>query len=199
MSDANSHMEAAIRASFDQHEVLLARCRAELVPAIIKVGEEIRRSLRAGNKLLLCGNGGSAADSQHIAAELIGRYKNERGPLSALALTTDTSILTCVGNDYSYEDIFSRQVLGLARPGDVFIGISTSGNSANVVKAAQVAREVGCRTVGLLGNDGGRLASLCDHPIVIPSNDTPRIQEMHILIGHMLCEFLENEHHASET
>lgn len=185
-------MEKTIQASFDQHGILLARCRAELVSAIVAAGAEICRALQAGNKLLLCGNGGSAADSQHIAAELIGRYKKERAPLSAIALTTDTSILTCVGNDYSYEDIFSRQVLGLARPGDVFIGISTSGNSANVVKAAQAAREVGCRTVGLLGNGGGRLASLCDHPLVIPSSDTPRIQEMHILIGHMLCDFLED-------
>lgn len=143
---------------------------------------------------MLCGNGGSAADSQHIAAELIGRFKKERGALAAIALSTDTSILTCVGNDYSYDDIFSRQVTGLAKPGDILIAISTSGNSPNVLKAVDEANKAGCITVALTGRDGGKLAPLCQHSIVVPSNETARIQEMHIMVGHMLCDLLEDIH-----
>jgi D-sedoheptulose 7-phosphate isomerase len=183
--------EARIGASFTEHEALLAECRKELIPVIAQVTEVIRQSLAGGNKIMLCGNGGSAADSQHIAAELIGRFKKERRPLSAIALTTDTSILTSLGNDYHFEDVFSRQVRGLAKPGDVFVGISTSGNSGNITAAALAAHEMGCTTVALTGNSGGRLASLCSHAIIVPSRETARIQEMHILIGHILCELLE--------
>lgn len=185
--------EAKITESFIQHEELLARCRNELTPVILRVSQAVRQAIHTGYKVMLCGNGGSAADAQHIAAELMGHFMKERGPLSAIALTTDTSILTAVGNDYRFEDIFARQVRGLGRPGDVFIGISTSGNSNNVIEAALVAREIGCTTVALVGHAGGKLAPLCTHAIIVPSKETPRIQEMHILIGHMLCELLEDE------
>lgn len=142
---------------------------------------------------MFCGNGGSAADSQHIAAEFVGHFMKERGPLNAIALTTDTSILTAVGNDYSFNDVFSRQVRGISKPGDILVGITTSGNSQNVIEAVQAAKKCGCKTIGLLGRDGGKLAPLCDISFVVPSNETPRIQEMHILIGHILCDLLEEE------
>lgn len=169
-------------------------CRHSLPPLIIAVGKIMLKSLLAGGKIMLCGNGGSAADSQHIAAELIGRFKKERGALAAIALSTDTSILTCVGNDYGYDDVFSRQVTGLAKSGDILIAISTSGNSPNVLKAVDEANKVGCITVALTGRNGGKLASICQHSIVVPSNETARIQEMHIMMGHMLCDLLEDIH-----
>ena len=181
-----------LESSFAEHEAVLARCRASLQPAIITVGQVLMRSIQTGGKIMLCGNGGSAADAQHIAAELIGRFKKERRAFAALALTTDSSILTCIGNDYSFEDIFARQVAGMARAGDVLIGISTSGNSPNVLKAMSEAKRAACVTVALAGRGGGKLAPLCDHSIVVPSDETPRIQEMHIMIGHMLCELLED-------
>ncbi|HEV8647281.1 MAG TPA: D-sedoheptulose 7-phosphate isomerase [Burkholderiales bacterium] len=187
--------EAATRRlglSFSEHKAVLEQCHARLLPAIIAVGQRLMRSIQGGGKIMLCGNGGSAADAQHIAAELIGRFKKERRAFAALALTTDSSILTCIGNDYSFEDIFARQVAGMARAGDVLVAISTSGNSPNVLKAAGEARRAGCATVALGGRGGGKLAPLCDHSIVVPSDETPRIQEMHIMIGHMLCDLLED-------
>ena len=150
--------------------------------------------LAAGHKILLCGNGGSAADAQHIAAELTGRYKIERKGLPAIALTTDTSALTAIGNDYGYEHVFSRQVEALARKGDLLIGISTSGNSRNVIYALQKAKEIGCRTIGFSGKGGGKMNDVCDLNIIIPSDDTARIQEMHIMIGHILCQLIDNEY-----
>ena len=150
-------------------------------------------TLRAGNKILLCGNGGSAADAQHIAAELTGRYKTERRGLPGIALTTDTSALTAIGNDYGYDRVFDRQVEALAQKGDLLIGISTSGNSINVINALKVAREMGCKTLGLTGRDGGAMNELCDINLVVPSNDTPRIQEMHILFAHTICQIIDNE------
>jgi len=146
-----------------------------------------------GKKLLLFGNGGSAADAQHIAAELTGRYKSERRGLPAIALTTDTSALTAIGNDYGYKEIFKRQVEALANEGDVVIGISTSGNSKNVIKALKKAKKLGCKTIGFSGRDGGKMNTVCDINIVVPSDDTPRIQEMHILIGHIICQSVDNE------
>jgi D-sedoheptulose 7-phosphate isomerase len=137
------------------------------------------------------GNGGSAADSQHIAAEIVGRFKKERKGMPAIALTTDTSILTSVGNDYGYDYIFTRQVEALCQPNDLVIGITTSGNSANVVNAMKVAKIIGATTVGLTGGSGGELNGLCDHNLVMPSNVTARIQEAHIFVGHCLCEILE--------
>ena len=146
------------------------------------------------NKILFCGNGGSAADAQHLAAELIGRYQKERRSLAAVALTTDTSILTAVGNDYGYDNIFSRQVEGLGRAGDVLIGISTSGNSKNIVKAVEMARQCGMHTIAMTGEGGGTLRTLCDITLAVPSTVTARIQEMHILAGHIICELVEEDY-----
>lgn len=153
-----------------------------------------KSALDNGNKVLFCGNGGSAADSQHLAAELIGRFQKERRSLASIALTTDTSILTAVGNDYGFDDIFARQVEGLGRTGDVLIGISTSGNSKNVVKAVEKAKDIGMHTFAFTGEGGGRLGELCDLTLAIPSKVTARIQEMHILAGHIICELVEVEY-----
>ncbi len=152
---------------------------------------EVAERLKEGGKILLCGNGGSAADSQHIAAELVGRFKLERRPLPAIALTTDTSVLTAVANDYSFDRIFERQVEAIGREGDVLIGISTSGNSRNVINAVLKAKEMGILTVGFLGKDGGELGRIVDHPFIVKSFSTPRIQEVHITLGHVLCDFIE--------
>ena len=158
---------------------------------LFAVFKEIAKRLKDGGKVLLCGNGGSAADCQHIAAELVGRFGMERKAIPAIALTTDTSILTAVANDYSFDRIFERQVEALGQEGDVLIGISTSGNSSNVIRAVEKAKEMGILTVGFLGRDGGKLASLVDYPIVVKSFSTPRIQEVHITLGHVLCDFIE--------
>jgi D-sedoheptulose 7-phosphate isomerase len=164
---------------------------AELEPLAALI-DATARALGAGGKLLVFGNGGSAADSQHIAAELVGRYKRERPGLAAIALTTDTSILTSVGNDYGFDHVFARQVEALAAPGDVVLGISTSGNSPNVKLALERARaRPGVVTAALLGRDGGEIRSLVDHAIVVPADDTARIQECHITMGHILCEMVE--------
>jgi len=149
-------------------------------------------TLKAGNKILLCGNGGSAADAQHIAAELTGRYKTERRGLPAIALTTDTSALTAISNDYGYNRVFDRQFEALANKGDLLIGISTSGNSENIISALKLAKEIGCSTVGFSGRDGGAMNDVCDINLVVPSDDTPRIQEMHILLGHTICQIVDN-------
>lgn len=164
-----------------------------LFPQIDTVGQVMRDCLKRGNKILLMGNGGSAADSQHIAAEIVGRYKRERRGLPAIALTTDTSILTAVGNDYGFEFVFSRQVEALCDPQDVVVGISTSGNSANVVKAIEVAKEVGAITVLLSGGSGGKLAKMCDYSLVMPAKETARIQEAHLFVAHSLCEIMDAE------
>ena len=151
----------------------------------------VQLSLADGNKLMICGNGGSAADSQHLAAEFTGRFIKDRAPLSAIALSTDTSALTCISNDYSFDEVFSRQVRALGRCGDCLIVISTSGNSKNCIKAVQQAAEIGVTTIGLLGRDGGKLAPLCDVPIIVNSDSTARIQEAHILIAHTICGAVE--------
>jgi len=164
-----------------------------LLDAIEATAQACLECYRRGGKILLAGNGGSAADAQHIAAELVGRYGFERPSLSAIALTTDTSALTAIGNDYGYEKIFSRQLEGLGNAGDLFIGISTSGNSANVLEAFEVARAKAVPTIALVGRDGGAMAPLADIAIVVPSEQTPRIQETHILIGHILCSMIERE------
>lgn len=149
-------------------------------------------TLKRGNKILLFGNGGSAADAQHIAAELTGRYKTERRGLPGIALTTDTSALTAIGNDYGYDRVFDRQVESLANKGDLLIGISTSGNSKNVINAFNIGRELGCNVIGFSGRDGGAMNELCDVNLVVPSTDTPRIQEMHILFGHTICQIIDD-------
>lgn len=163
-----------------------------LFPLISDVGIAMQNCIKNGGKILLMGNGGSAADSQHIAAEIVGRYKKERKGLAAIALTTDTSILTSVGNDYGYDYIFARQIEGLCRPEDLVIGITTSGNSKNVVSAIEAANEIGATTVGLTGGSGGKLTTLCNYNIVVPADVTARIQEAHIFIGHCICEILES-------
>lgn len=158
---------------------------------ILEVGQIIARALREGNKLLLFGNGGSAADAQHIAGEIVGRFKRERRALPAIALTTDTSILTAVGNDYGFETIFERQVEALCMPGDIAIGISTSGNSPNVVRGLMKARDLGATTIAFTGRDGGKLVQVAHYSFVVPSYDTARIQECHITLGHVLCEIVD--------
>ena len=160
---------------------------------ILDAAQKIQGRLEAGGKLLLMGNGGSAGDAQHIAAELVGRFKKERKAIPALALTVDTSSLTALGNDYGFDTIFERQVEALANKNDTVIGISTSGNSENVVRAINKANSIGAFTIGLLGNDGGKLKDAVNLPIIIPSNDTARIQEVHITIGHIICEIIEED------
>jgi D-sedoheptulose 7-phosphate isomerase len=148
--------------------------------------------IKSGNKVLLAGNGGSAADAQHIAAELSGRFVKERKALPGIALTVDTSALTAIANDYGYNHVFSRQVEALAQPGDLFIGISTSGNSQGILNAFEAAKKINCKTFGLSGRDGGKMNDLCDLNIIVPSQTTARIQEMHILIGHILCKAVDD-------
>jgi len=165
----------------------------ELLGVIIKIAEIIIEAYRNGKKVILFGNGGSAADAQHMTAELVGKYYLDRDPLPAVALTTNTSSLTAIGNDYSFDIVFARQLKALGQKGDVIIGISTSGNSENVIQAFKVAREMGLITVGFTGKSGGKLRSVADHCLCIPSDDTPRIQEGHITIGHIICEIVERE------
>ncbi len=170
---------------------LLRVFTADFADGIEPVAVRLAEALGAGNKLLIMGNGGSAADAQHIAAELVGRYKVERPGLAAIALTTDSSILTAWSNDYAYETVFSRQVEALARPGDIVWGISTSGNSANVVRGFEAARQIGATTFGLLGRDGGKLAALSDMSIIVPLSATDQIQTGHLLVYHTLCAYLD--------
>jgi len=181
-----------IQKEFLAHQEVIEATIEQLISITEEASNLLIKTLQSGHKVLLCGNGGSAADAQHIAAELTGRYKSERGGLAGIALTTDTSALTAIANDYGYEFIFSRQVEALANSGDLLIGISTSGNSKNISLALSKAKDLGCHTIGLSGRDGGEMNELCDINIIIPSYDTPRIQEMHILIGHTLCQAVDD-------
>ena len=174
------------------HQDIIQKVIDTLVPDIEKACRLMTDTIQKGNKVLIAGNGGSAADAQHIAAELSGRFVKHRKALPGIALTTDTSALTAIANDYGYEYVFARQIEALAQPGDLFIGISTSGNSEVVLKAFDTAREMGCNTIGLSGRDGGKMNGLCDLNIIIPSNTTARIQEMHILVGHILCQAVDD-------
>lgn len=160
---------------------------------ILRQADDMAERLRRGCKILICGNGGSAADAQHFAAELSGRYLKERRALAGLALTTDSSALTAIGNDYGFDRVFSRQVEALGRPGDLLVGISTSGNSPNVLLAVEAAKGLGMRTLGLLGRDGGKLKGLVDDALVVPSSVTARIQEVHQMVYHFWCEALDAE------
>ena len=160
---------------------------------ILDAAQKIQDRLESGGKLMLMGNGGSAADAQHIAAELVGRFKKERKAMPALALTVSTSSLTALGNDYGFDTIFERQVEALTNKNDAVIGISTSGNSENIIRAVNKANSIGAFTIGLLGNDGGKLKDAVNLPIIIPSSDTARIQEVHITIGHIICEIIEED------
>lgn len=164
-----------------------------LLETIAKTATACVEAYRRGNKTILAGNGGSAADAQHIAAELVGRYGFDRPSIPSLALTTDTSNLTAIGNDYGYDKVFSRQLEGMGAEGDIFFGISTSGNSQNIVNAFESAKAKGITTVALVGRDGGKMGQIADIAIIVPSNATPRIQESHILIGHIICDVIEKE------
>lgn len=170
---------------------LMERLVAEQGENVAAAARMLAEALQAGRKILLFGNGGSAADAQHLAAELVNRFQVERPPLAALALTTDTSVLTSIANDYDFVQVFAKQVRALGRPGDVAWGISTSGSSANVVQALEAARDLGLRTLALSGGDGGPVADRADLAIIVPSRNTPRIQEVHILVGHVLCDLVD--------
>jgi D-sedoheptulose 7-phosphate isomerase len=182
-------IEESIKESMRTKESLLKG----QVESIEKAARIIIKSLRLGGKVLIFGNGGSASDSQHMAAELVGRFKKERRALAAIALTVNTSILTALGNDYGYDAIFSRQVSALGKKGDVAIGLSTSGNSMNVLNAVKEAKSLDMGTIGLSGCNGGKLGKACDVSIVVNSDDTPRVQESHITIIHILCDLIETE------
>ena len=184
-------MQSIIKQEFSEH----TKVSIETIKSICKPIEIASNlcidCINKGNKILLFGNGGSAADAQHIAAELVGRYKTERKGLSAIALSTDTSAITSIANDYGFLQVFYRQVEALAHEGDVAIGISTGGSSPNVISALKLANDLGCITIGLSGKGGGEFNSLCHVNIIVPSEDTPRIQEMHILIGHTICHLID--------
>jgi D-sedoheptulose 7-phosphate isomerase len=186
-------MKNIIENDFKHHIKVAENCKTIMVNEIIKAATLCINSLVNDGKIIIFGNGGSASDAQHIAAELVGRYKNERKGLAALAITTDTSILTCISNDYGYEKVFSRQIEALAKEGDVAIGISTGGTSINVINALKLSKEMGCKTIGLSGRNGGKFGLYCDVNLVVPDEDTARIQEMHIMIGHTLCNLIDKE------
>jgi D-sedoheptulose 7-phosphate isomerase len=181
-----------VSAIIDEHVKLVLAIEKNLLSEIRTAVRWSVDALKRENKILFAGNGGSAADAQHLAAEFIGRFQKDRPSLPALALTTDTSILTAVGNDYGFEKIFARQIEGLVKEGDIFFAISTSGNSENVIEAVKVCQKRSCSTIGLLGKNGGKLAELVDLPIIVESDNTARIQENHIVIGHMICQLIEN-------
>ena len=191
MADPREDIAAHFRRSREVIE--RAAGDAALLAAVLAIAERITAALRAGGKLLLAGNGGSAADAQHIAAEFLSRFKFDRAPLPALALTTDTSVLTAVGNDYGFEQVFERQVRGLARPGDVFIAISTSGRSPNVLAALKAARAIGVVTVGFTGAGGEAMRALCDLVLAAPSDETALIQQVHITAAHAICGLVERD------
>lgn len=184
-------MKTIIEISIAEHQKALNAVQDELSSAIMIAARMIASVVSSGNKLLIMGNGGSAADAQHFAAELVGRFEKERHALPAIALTTDTSCLTAIGNDYGFNTIFARQVQALAKKGDLVVGISTSGNSENVRLALEKAAEIGCQTVALLGRDGGSIKDLADLSLTVPVERTARVQEMHLLMIHLLCELIE--------
>ena len=184
-------MQSTITEEFSEHLKVSKKTMESICKPIEIAAKLCIDSLKNGNKILIFGNGGSAADAQHIAAEIVGRYKTERKGLPAIALTTDTSILTSISNDYSYSSIFKRQVEALANDGDVLIGISTGGTSANVVSALKIAKKLGCQSIGFSGRDGGEFNSVCDINLKAIAEDTPRIQEMHILFGHIICHLID--------
>jgi len=186
-------MQNAIRSQLEEHLKVVEIVRERMAPDIERCCRLMVEALQTGKKILIMGNGGSAADAQHFAAELVGRFLLERRALRAIALTTDTSILTSIGNDYGFDEVFKRQIEALADPGDVVIGISTSGHSNNVFHALTAANEIGCKTVGLLGRDGGNIAGILDINLTVPVQETPRIQEAHGTIIHILCDLTEKQ------
>jgi D-sedoheptulose 7-phosphate isomerase len=186
-------MDNIIQKRFKESGDLRTRFLKENLPKLLESIHLVSQAFVRGNKLLLFGNGGSAADAQHIAAEFVNRYVIERPPLPALALTTDTSVLTSISNDVAFQEVFAKQIKALGREGDVAIGFTTSGTSVNVIKAFEVCREMGIKTVALTGNDGGIASRIADVSLIVPSSSTPRIQETHILIAHVLCEMVEHQ------
>jgi D-sedoheptulose 7-phosphate isomerase len=190
---------SVVRGALDESIAVKERCKQELVEVITRVAAVIGERLRADGKVVLFGNGGSAADAQHLAAEFVGRFRRHRRPLAALALTTDTSCLTAISNDFGFDEVFARQVHALVGPGDVVIGLSTSGTSNNVVRGLEVARSKGATVIALTGQGGGRLRSVADTTIMVPSDSAPRVQEAHITIGHILCDLVERELRGEET
>ena len=186
-------MKNFVNKELDSHQKLIDLVKKEMDESIINACKMALDVIYSGNKIIFCGNGGSAADSQHLAAEFVGRFKNERRGLPSIALTTDTSILTAIGNDYSYDYIFERQIEALANEGDLLIGISTSGNSENVINAVKKAKQLNCRVIGFTGKNGGLMKSICDINLIVPSSITARIQEVHILIGHILCKYIDEK------
>lgn len=184
-------MKSIFKKNLVEH-VELAMVVEALANVVDQAGMKISDCIKSGGCVFFCGNGGSAADSQHLAAELTGRYVRERGPRAGLALTTDSSAMSAISNDYGFREVFSRQLSGLSKPGDCLIAISTSGNSENVIQAVKLANATSVTSIGLLGKDGGMLKDLCDISVVVPSVTTARIQEMHILIGHSWCEFVDS-------
>ncbi len=193
MTDSTNAFAHYFESELAEHTAVIARTRDTVHNEFIRLVGVCIRALGTGNKLLFFGNGGSAADAQHLATELVVRCRRNRPALAAIALTTDTSALTAIGNDFGFESLFARQVEALCRPGDVAIGISTSGNSENVIRGLQAAQAAGGVTVAFTGQGGGRLAGQVDHGIFIPSKTTARIQEMHLMLGHVLCDLLEKE------
>ncbi len=185
-------MENIIQKRFKESTEVKNRFLKENLSRLLDVVKLISHCFEAGNKLFFFGNGGSAADAQHLAAEFVNRYIMDRPPLPAIALTTDTSILTSISNDFSFSEVFAKQLKALGKEGDVAVGISTSGTSPNIIKAFEVAKEMGMKTIALTGNDGGSLVKIADVSLIVPSSSTPRIQEVHILIGHVLCELVEH-------
>ena len=185
-------MENIIQKRFKESSEVKTRFLKENLPKLLDVIKLISHTFEGGNKLFFFGNGGSAADAQHMAAEFVNRYIMNRPPLPAIALTTDTSILTSVSNDFAFSEVFAKQLRALGKERDVAIGITTTGNSPNIIKAFEVAKEMGMKTVAFTGNDGGVIGKMVDFPLVVPSASTPRIQEAHILIGHILCEMVEH-------
>lgn len=192
MAQNNAKHTLEIENAFDVIANNFLKLKKEHSETIIKIANAWIRALADGRKVIFCGNGGSAADSQHLAAELMGRYKIDRNPMPALSLTTDTSALTAIGNDYGYEYVFSRPLKGIGNPGDVLVGISTSGNSKNIINAFGVAKEMGIATVAFTGAKGGQMRELADIALNVPSDVTNNIQEMHIACGHMVCGLVEN-------
>lgn len=184
-------MKNTILKELNAHKDTIEKTIENMIPTIEEASQICIEALKNGKKILLFGNGGSAGDAQHIAAELTGRYKTERRGLPGIALTTDTSALTAIGNDYGYDRVFDRQLEALGANGDVAIGISTSGNSGNVISAFKLAKKMNIKTIGMSGRDGGSMNASCDLNLIVPSSDTPRIQEMHITIGHIICQLID--------
>jgi len=190
MLNVTTDRTPVISAYFAETAALMERLAA-LGGMVEQAADTWMMALRNGGKVIFCGNGGSAADAQHLAAELMGRFQFDRAPMAALALTVDTSALTAIGNDYGFDHVFARQLRGIGRPGDVLVGLSTSGNSANVVKAFEAARQMGITTIGLTGESGGRMSALSDILIAVPHRQTCHIQEAHITLGHLICSLVE--------